>query len=259
MYLFLDEDGYNTESEYWKKQLVDNCLKCNGERTIVDDKGINLCTCTVMASVYANLIANGVPKSYINWKWEDCEKASPQIIKQCRDYIKNFNNNFVNCRGMYIFGTQGVGKTTLSTIMAKFIGLKINPITDRRYTVAFATYDTLVDWHNNKFNALLQDKLNKFITKAELVIIDNVGAEGGNVQNNTKLLDRILRERRNRGYPTIITSNYTMDEIKNNYSTSVRDFISQSFNEMPVIGQNIRAKEKVSDILAGLEDLEVED
>jgi DNA replication protein DnaC len=255
----MDEEEKDIESKYWQRQLVDNCLICNGERTIISDKGTNLCKCTVTASVYTNLVANGVPKSFLDWKWSNCGKASPQIIKQCQDYIRDFDNNFISCRGMYIFGTQGVGKTTLSTMMAKYIALKINPITDRRYTVAFATYDTLVDWHTNKFNNILQDKLNKFITKAELVIIDNVGAEGGNVQNNTKLLDRILRERRNRGYPTIITSNYTMDEIKSNYSTSVRDFISQSFNEMPVIGQNIRAKEKVSDILAGIEDLGVED
>lgn len=259
MGLFLDDEEYQEELNYWSKQFTLNCPECNGTTTIKNvNGGYNLCNCAKKATIFANLVSNGVPKSFITWKWNNCEKASGIILSQCQNYVKNFNNNFKNCHGMYIFGTQGVGKTTLATVMAKYIGTMINPDTNKRYNVAFAPYETLVYWNVNTYNQILQQKLETFVRKSQLAIIDNVGAEPGNQQNNTRLLDKILRERRGRGYPTIITSNYTVDEIKQHYSDTVKDFITQSFNEIPVIGKNMRAKDNINDLINGLDDLGVE-
>lgn len=241
MGLFLNDEEYQEELKYWQQQFTTNCKRCNGTLSVQNKNGgYNQCGCVKRTKIFANLISNGIPKAYINWRWNDCVDAQVSVIEQCKQYVQQFNDNFSHCRGMYIFGTQGVGKTTLATIIAKDIALTLNPKTGRYYNTAFVTYDKLLFWNNN-FN--MQSKLDTFIRKAELAIIDNVGSEVGNQQNITNILDRILRERRNIGFPTIITSNFTMDEIKEHYSGTIKDFIKQSFNQMHVCGHNIRAKD----------------
>ena len=256
MGLFMDEDEHKEELNYWENYFVSVCPVCKGAREILNNQGgVDGCDCVRRAHIYANLITNGVPRTFIDWKWNNCDKADPITLQQCKEYVLNFDNNFKNCQGMYIFGTQGVGKTTLATLIAKYVAFKKNPYKrNRRYQVAFASYDKLIIWDKNTFNIDMQQKLNTFINKAELAVIDNVGGELI-TPATVKLLDRIIRERRNNGYPTIITANFTLSEMQKHYGDAIKDFISQSFNQMPVIGENIRANDNFNDVLSGIEDL----
>lgn len=256
MGLFMDEDEHREELSYWEKYFVPTCPICKGEMAIKNEAGgWSTCDCERRAQIYANLIANGVPRMFIDWKWSNCNKANPTTLQQCKDYVLNFDNNFKSCKGMYIFGNQGVGKTTLATLIAKYVAFKKNPNKiNRRYQAAFSTFDNLIIWNKNTYNVDMQEKLKKFISNADLAVIDDIGSEIVTPET-TALLNRIIRKRQNNNLPTIITSNLTLSEIQQKYGDGIKDFISQSFNQTPVTGENIRANDNFNNLLFDIEDL----
>ena len=73
-------------------------------------------------------------------------------------------------------------------------------------------------------------------------IIDNVGNETGKneKQFSQRILEMILRKRDNDCLPTILSSNYNIDEMATEYNNDVRDFILQNDKLVSVLGDNHR-------------------
>ena len=89
--------------------------------------------------------------------------------------------------------------------------------------------------------------MNLIIESSDLLILDNIGSETGTAGYNTKLLEFILRKRDNNCVPTIISSNFTLEQIKSNYSDTIHDFIVQNSDLVLVEGENYRQKGSMFD------------
>ena len=192
--------------------------------------------------------ARRVGKSYIAEKFAKENYKSYVLIdfskvsNEVKELFDNYLDNYDEGKGLFLSGPQGRGKTTIESIIAKFLVTKPNPDTfDKHYTfnVAFSMYDDLLKW---QFDKNCQDKMKFFIYKSDWLIIDNVGNEMGrnDKQFSQRFLEMILRKRDNDCKPVIISSNYTIDEIGKEYNNDIRDFIIQNNEIINVLGDNHR-------------------
>ena len=242
MSILTNEEKMLVERKKWDNRLIKKCTICNGQGIIEKDNKIVNCNCTNKAMLFTKLVCNGVPRKYLEWKWIDCEDEP--FVKQCKDYSDNFTDNYFNGMGLFLYGLQGRGKTTMESLIARDVTIKINSDTGKPFEVVFVMFEQLVQWNLQKNNDWVsRNKLEYVIESSDLLIIDNLGSEtgfGSESKANVKLLDRILRTRDNNQTPFIISSNFTLDEIGKYYSETIKDFISDDCKCIEVGGEKLR-------------------
>ena len=253
--MFLDREQFEAEVGRWENRLVANCKLCNGVGAIPsENKGLyKTCICKQKAWLNSNLVDWGIPRKYLDesWSWENCHPQD--FVKKSKDYATRFIDHYFNGKGVFLYGSQGRGKSTMEALIARDIAKKINPDTKKHFKVAFAIYEDIVQMsHQARVNPAIKQKLDTLINSPELLIIDNIGSEtglGSDTKYTTRLLEFILRKRDNNGTPTIISSNFTPEELTKHYSDTVHDFVENNCELILVTGDNFRRKSNVSDLI----------
>lgn len=172
--------------------------------------------------------------------WQNIKKA----VKTCKDFIKEFPFDYKN---MLIQGKTGVGKTFLSNCIA-------NELLEQGCTVIYLSAPQLFEViENYKFAKSkteppeeAESKL-QYILDCDFLIIDDLGTEFNNSFISSQLYycinERFLRQK-----SILISTNLTLDEIRENYSDRIfsrlcndNDYIS-----IKIYGQDIRIKKRLS-------------
>lgn len=163
-------------------------------------------------------------------------------------WIKNFLNNYKEgkaTKGLYLNGNFGCGKTYLITAM-------LNELAKQGHKIAMVYYpeflrslkESLQDGNEfkNKFN---------YIKKAELLLLDDIGAETLTEWSRDEILGTILQYRMEENLKTFFTSNLTIEELEKHLSITYKDIdkvkarriierIKQLTEEMTLISENKR-------------------
>lgn len=236
------EEREMKELNKWEKRFVENCEICHGTGVKKEDNFYVPCICTRKAKLFTRLVCSGVPTKYLDWKWEECEKE--EFVNKAKKYGDNFEKLYEKSKGLFIYGTQGKGKTTIAALIARDIAKQKNPDTERPYEVMFLQFEDLIQWNLQKNNDWRsREKLNYAINNTDLLVMDNIGSETGfrsESKTNVKLLDKILRTRDNDQKPYIITSNFTIGEMVEFYSDTIGDFISENCMKIEATGKKFR-------------------
>ena len=64
----------------------------------------------------------GIPRKFVGATVHDLYDNSParkKLVEFIKSYIHNFNSNIEACKGIYMYGSNGVGKTFISSILLK--------------------------------------------------------------------------------------------------------------------------------------------
>ena len=141
-------------------------------------------------------------------------------------------------RNIIFSGNTGVGKTYLSNCIAKVL-------LDRYYSVIYLSAKEL-------FEALVKVKLEKSedqkylllieeVYESDMLIIDDLGTELSNHFTTTEFF-HIINRRVNTEKSTIISTNLSLDEMRDIYSERVTSRIRKSFMYIRLFGNDIRAK-----------------
>ena len=241
----LSKEEQELEVKKNRRRFVQTCKKCGGTGFLTRmNNGYEEsypCSCLKVVKRNVKLLDWGVPRKFLNDKWNmDFLKEKP-YYQDIKNYIDNFQENYDNGKGLFLYGPQGRGKTTVESIIAKEVVMMVNPDTfskKQTFNVAFAMYDDIVKKQFDKE----QSQLKYFLYKSDLLIIDNVGNETGKneKQFSQRILEMILRKRDNDCLPTILSSNYNIDEMATEYNNDVRDFILQNDKLVSVLGDNHR-------------------
>lgn len=158
-------------------------------------------------------------------------------LKICRRFIDSFGDEFQN---LFFYGSVGVGKTFLSTCIAR-------EIMNREYSVLYFSAPQL-------FSALSQSKfdrndvdaknMNEYIFNCDLLIIDDLGSEYTNAfiaaQFFTCINERLLHRK-----STIISTNLSLESIADLYTERSFSRITSSYALLKIIGDDIRIKKKL--------------
>ena len=243
--MLLSKEEQELEVKKNRRRFVQTCKKCGGTGFLTRmNNGYEEsypCSCLKVVKRNVKLLDWGVPRKFLNDKWNMDFFFFLPYYQDIKNYIDNFQENYDNGKGLFLYGPQGRGKTTVESIIAKEVVMMVNPDTfskKQTFNVAFAMYDDIVKKQFDKE----QSQLKYFLYKSDLLIIDNVGNETGKneKQFSQRILEMILRKRDNDCLPTILSSNYNIDEMATEYNNDVRDFILQNDKLVSVLGDNHR-------------------
>lgn len=174
--------------------------------------------------------------SYDYYQGEDLlrfQKAT-QICKQIAD---TFPNPYQN---LFLYGTVGTGKSFLSGCIAKEL---LNKGFSVIYFSAVGLFDTLARY---SFDTKSKETLYNFykdLYNCDLVIIDDLGTEVTNSFVTSQLFS-CLNERHMRKKASIISTNLSLEDLRDRYSDRVFSRITSNFTLCKLTGPDVRMCKK---------------
>jgi len=245
MYLFLDPEQYDRVLQDFKTSIIDGCVKCGGTGYLDSDEideetlapEVKLCGCSELWNFRLKQIGAGIPKEF----W-DVEAVAIENNNECLGIIQRYIANLENARrnglGFLMMGENGVGKTTMATlILAKAIRAG--------YSVFYISAHDMMDvvfkaFKDDRLAGLLDTKLN-----SDFVVIDEI--DKARVKDNNSYVltkvDSILRRRRGIIQPTTLITNMTQTELHSMLGESIMSIVSSSMKQLRFMPGDFRRKQ----------------
>lgn len=201
-----------------------------------------------------NGVRKGISRDYITSKtkgvtFDDIEVdptnafLKKQLIELVENYCYGDSQN-----GLWIHGKVGIGKTYIVSAMANALASKgagvvfvnwLNTITQITDSYSYRNHES----HEKEY------QINK-LSKAEILIIDDIGTEKSSQHNLKDVLYQILENRTNALKPTFFTSNYSIAEYEDINANNVgrmdaerlTERIEMLAKEVRLTGENKRKK-----------------
>mgnify|MGYP005805171481 FL=1 len=158
-------------------------------------------------------------------------------LKVCHQFIDTFGTEF---RNLFFYGDVGVGKTYLSTCIAR-------ELMEREFSVLYFSAPQLFNsLARTAFNKKDVDagNMNEYIFNCDLLIIDDLGSEYTNgfiaSQFFTCINERLLHRK-----STIISTNLSLETLADLYTERSFSRITSSYTLLRIIGDDIRIKKKL--------------
>ena len=174
--------------------------------------------------------------SYEYYEGEDLARFK-NAVNTCRNFVKNFNSDYHN---LFFYGTVGTGKSFLSGCVAK-------ELIESGHSVIYFSATGLFDlFSKNSFDYKNREELRETyadLYQCDLLIIDDLGTELTN-QFVTSQLFALLNERHMGKKATIISTNLSLEELRNRYSERIFSRITSHYEICKLSGQDIRMYKK---------------
>lgn len=159
----------------------------------------------------------------------NCRERMEQNLKFCMDYVKDFSP--LSC-GIFMLGGTGLGKTFLSSCIAK-------SLIEKGVNVAFDSIQNyLRQIEKEHFGKTDGDTLETLLG-AELLILDDLGCEFSS-QFNTSTIYNILNSRCNMSLPTIVSSNLDISALTERYDQRIVSRLIGTLYTLRFVGEDIR-------------------
>lgn len=158
--------------------------------------------------------------------YENMEK----IVTHCKKMCENFESESKN---MLFYGPTGLGKTFLSSAIAKEIMDSGKTVVYLRATKLFSVYEDYRFGRNGDKSVIDN------IYNADLLIIDDLGTEPNN-NNNLSFLFDVVNERIANNKKIIINTNLGLSELTKMYSMRFTSRLYEYFKMYKFFGEDIR-------------------
>ncbi len=167
------------------------------------------------------------------------DKNRFKTINWLMDFLDKFENN-EKCKGLYLHGNFGCGKTYL-------IAAIFNELAKKNYK------SCIIFWPEFLRQAFYDDFKQKFeyVKKVPLLLIDDIGAEGLTAWNRDEILCPLLQYRMDNNLTTFFTSNLNLKELESHLSNSkngvdevkakrIISRVEQLTDDLEMISENLR-------------------
>ena len=160
-------------------------------------------------------------------------------VSVSKDFVNGFKNHYQN---LFFYGTVGTGKSFLSGCIAKEL------LSQGHSVIYFSANGLFEKLSRYSFDTKSKDSLYNFykdLYNCDLVIIDDLGTEVTNSFVTSQLFG-LLNERHMRQKSTIISTNLSLEELRDRYSDRVFSRITSNYSICKLTGQDIRIQRKLS-------------
>ena len=216
-----------------------DCPLCNDTGFV----GINMCSCLKKIVAMGAFSDSGIgelvkKQSFENFSFEFYQGESLIYAKNNCETLKNFADNFnrANGKNFILVGETGLGKTHLSTSVAKVL-------IEKGFNVAYDTVNEIMsDFEAQKFRGTVsEDDIRKRYYESDLLIIDDLGCEIAN-QFTVSVVYNLINTRINNGLSTMINTNLSQIELREKYSGRITSRIFGEFHPLLFTGNDIRSQ-----------------
>ena len=221
-----------------------DCEKCKDTAFLPDGKRCDCFNKKIINERYkkSNLFKNMQKENFDTFSFDYYSKEkikgyniSPyenmeRIYKRCKNFCDNFDNED---KGLLFYGGTGLGKTFLSSSIAKDLMDKGKTVLYLRASKLFSVFE---DYRFSKLPD--NDEIND-IYDCDLLIIDDLGTEMQN-KNNMSVLFDLVNERFSKNKKIIINTNYNLTELTKVYSSRFTSRIYEYFLIYGFFGEDIR-------------------
>lgn len=180
-------------------------------------------------------------KSLKEYRFEYDNGINPEISK-AHDYVKNWDKMKESSLGLLVWGDVGTGKSF-------FAGCIANALIENGVPVLMTNFSRIL----NTLTGMISDDKNRFIdsfNKYNLLIIDDLGIER-NSEFALEQVFNVIDSRYRSKLPLIITTNLTLDELKNPKDLAharIYDRVLQQCVPLKINNQNIRQMQAMDNI-----------
>ncbi len=174
--------------------------------------------------------------SFEYYEGED-RKRFQEAVRISLDFVQNFKQDYQN---LFFYGTVGTGKSFLSGCIARELLQAGHSVI---YFSSAGLFDTLARF---SFDTKAKETLYNFykdLYNCDLVIIDDLGTEVTNSFVTSQLFG-CLNERYLRRKATIISTNLSLEELRDRYSDRIFSRITSNFTICKLSGPDIRIYKK---------------
>ncbi|MBQ8301607.1 MAG: ATP-binding protein [Clostridia bacterium] len=160
-----------------------------------------------------------------------------KIYNNCKKFCQNFDKE---TKGLVFYGSTGLGKTFLSSAIAKELMDNGKIIVYARATKMFSMYEDY-KFGRNSDRSVIDNMYN-----ADLLIIDDLGTEPMN-NNNLSFLFDVINERTAKNKKIIINTNLQISELTKMYSMRFTSRLYEYFMLYKFFGEDIRIQKLKED------------
>lgn len=192
-----------------------------------------------------NLILMGIPQEFWNTSLDELSKRhDDSIFKVVNKYVNNIHDNYEKGIGIFFFGSNGVGKTELSSVVGR-------EAYRRRYTVKFTTMNKLTPLGVKAgYDEDIKAEYYSYYLNVDLLIVDEVGKEQeGEKKANITILEEVLRHRNMRMLPSIVVTNLKPEDFRDRYGESIYSLIFARFIDIKMVGEDKRKTVRHNEVL----------
>lgn len=159
------------------------------------------------------------------------------VVGKCLDFVENFPEKGGN---LLFTGNTGVGKTFLTNCIAK-------ELMDQYYSVIYLSANSLFDiFSRTKFEYQTEEDIRgmyQHILDCDVLIIDDLGTELNNSFTSSQLF-YCINERLNAKKSTIISTNLSINMLRDAYTERVTSRITNQYTVIPLYGGDIRLRKR---------------
>ncbi|WP_203246681.1 primosomal protein DnaI [Sporosarcina beigongshangi] len=139
-----------------------------------------------------------------------------RIVRVAKDFLNAIDETGeLPEKGMYIYGPFGIGKSFI-------LGALANELANRRIrTVAVYVPEFLREIKQSIQDQTLNEKID-FVKKAQVLMLDDIGAETMSAWTRDEVLGTILQYRMAEKLPTFFTSNFSYEELEHHLTYTQR-------------------------------------
>ena len=166
------------------------------------------------AAIKKRLKLINLPSSLKNVSFLDVYRDDVARLTVLNRMIKFVNDYPDNRKGLYLYGDFGVGKSFMVAALAHDLSEKRGVSSTLLHFPSF-----VIDVKNAINTGQVKEMLDQ-VKKAEILILDDIGAEQMSPWVRDEVLQVILQHRMQEILPTFFTSNFNFEDLERHFATS---------------------------------------
>lgn len=202
--------------------------------------GIDMCSCMKHELVSAAFRSSGLSsltetQSFETFSLDYFEGDDRKRAETNASLLKEFSRSFTEygAPSWLLIGATGLGKTHLSTAVAKVI-------LERGFSVVYESAQGIIsDFESKRFGGDYESRRDEKYFDCDLLIIDDLGVEISN-QFTLSCIYNIINDRINKRRSTIINTNLSGTELRSRYADRITSRIFGEFKPLMFTGRDIR-------------------